>query len=702
MGNSFYIQICPYLLLEYTYGDTDSTYLSSQVKLSRIANTYNGGQLQLLNGSASENVTQNVLDTSAANLGGYKWVFLDKDVPVPYIATDPKLTYTDLSSLLTSLSVTYDRIRLHIVSGYRLEDLQGLIIQVYGREAMTSLTSILANNVYLNSDDRDILNPKPILMGDKMYDRYVEVLVPSLKGVNQDFYANPSNPVSIGYQYTSDNKGFLFNSQIYVKVYEINNLELKNGITFLYTSDSYEVSVNPEDMYSALSANIKEADDGDYFQYFPTYAGNFVEDFIADLNAAGGDYVVINDIDIYEQVGMDNLLTFSFSQVQLNGFDGPLEYRPVLKYAGSAVSFSVDYVVRIFNRNNGFQLIRRASVTSFNPRKYGKQLEKIVLAQQSYPFKVYNKVYGNSPITFIGNEYKSSFSTVYVPVFYTTQNVVVQNKTLLANGANPISPSFYNDVNFGQGEARIYLSDFDSFVKFTVSQIDSKTGSVIPLDLSGGDVSIAFRDTAGNTIKIPSQPSDTENTKSDGEVVFKIPGSVRSKVLGNSSEVQPFYIVSEASGSSETLLYSGSVDNVKNVSKEKSRTRDLLTAAQTFSSTAQSIVAPRSDSASSKSPSKGTSSMSTVLNETSGGGANSIMQSLTTANSAAISSVQSTPEVKPPSIPNFSFDPNAQSLKTGLKPVASSDTSKSESSVSSSLSQSKDNVTTTKNTNTGR
>ena len=331
MGNSFFVQISPYLLLEYTYGDSESTYVSSQVKLSRIVNNYNSGQVQLLNGSASENVTQNVLDTSATNLGGYKWVFLDKDVPVPYINTDPKLVYTDLSNYLTSLYVTYDRIRLHIVSGYRLEDLQGLIIQVYGKEALSGISSILANNVYLNSDSRDILNPKPVLMGDKMYDRYIELLIPSLKGINQDFFSNPTNPVSIGYQYTSNNKGFLFNSQIYVKVFEINNLELKNGVTFLLTSESYEVNINPEDMYSALSATVAEAEDGDYFRYYPTYAGNFVEDFIADLNAAGGSYVLINDIEVYERVGMDNILTFSFSQIQQDGFDGPLEFRPVLQ-----------------------------------------------------------------------------------------------------------------------------------------------------------------------------------------------------------------------------------------------------------------------------------------------------------------------------------------------------------------------------------
>ena len=159
MGNSVFVQIAPYLLLEYTYGGPETTFVSNQVKLARIKNEYLSGQRQFLNTSPAYNDTQNVLNTSVANLGGFKWAFLNTDVPVPYINIDSKIDYEDLSSLLPTVNVLYDRVRVHILSGYRLDDLQGLIVQVYAREAQTSLFSVLANNVYLNSDDRDILNP---------------------------------------------------------------------------------------------------------------------------------------------------------------------------------------------------------------------------------------------------------------------------------------------------------------------------------------------------------------------------------------------------------------------------------------------------------------------------------------------------------------------------------------------------------------
>lgn len=670
MGSSFYLQIAPYLLLEYTYGDNSTTYVSSQVKLARIKNDYLDGQVQFLNTLPSINVTQNVLDTSAANLGGYKWAFLDIDVPVPYINTDTNLTYTDLSGLLSSLFVTYDRVRVHILSGYRLEDIEGLIIQIYGREAQTSKFSVLANNVYLNSDDRDILNPKPILLGEKMYDRYIELLVPSLKGVNQDFYADPTNNISIGYQYTSDNRGFLINTPVYVKVYEINKTEKKNAILYLYTSNEYAVNVNQEDAFSGLAANIQEATDGDYFQYYPTYAGNFIEDFLAQLNASGGDYIVLNDIDVYEQVGLDNLLTFSFSQVQQGGYDSPLDFRPILKYSDTAVSFSVDYTVRIFNRLNAFQLTRRSSTTSYNVRKYGKQLDRIKLAQQSYPLKVYNKVFSKDPVSFIGSEgLNTGFSTVYVPIFYETRNVVAQVKSVLQNGADPTNPTLAGTIYFGQGDARIYLSDFDSYYKFVINQTNAN-GTVIKVDLSNSDIQIAFKDSAGNTITIPAQNSTAENSKADGEIVFNLPGTLRQKVLFDNS-VKTFNIIGSAEGGDTTVIYTGTVDAIENIAKETARVQTIASAAASSSTATASTTTPTASTTTTTSTAPTTAStnaLSNALGNVKPG--ESILDALTKSNAVALNSVKGTTQVQPPIIPGFSNDPAADSVLKGITPVA--------------------------------
>lgn len=700
MGSSFYLQLAPYLLLEYTYGGSDSTYLSSQVKLARIKNAYLDGQVQLLNTSPSQAITQNVLDTSASNLGGYKWAFLDKDVPVPYISQDANLVYDDLSSLLPSLFVTYDRVRIHILSGYRLDDIQGLIIQLYGKEAQTSKISVLANNVYLNSDDRDILNPRPILLGEKMYDRYIEVLIPSVKEINSDFYANPTNPISLGYQYTSNNRGFLYETAIYVKVFEIDNVEDKNGNLFLYTGRDYVVNVNQEDTYSQLNANVQEATDGDYFIYYPTYKGNFIEDFISELDAAGGNYVVINDIDVYEQIGLDNVLSFSFSQVQQGGFDSPLEFRPIIKNSQSAVSFSIDYTVRIFNRDNGFQLIRKASTTSFSPKKYGKQLEKITLAQQSFPLKVYNKIAGASEISFNSPEANTSgFNTVYVPVFYEAKNITTQVKSVLAEGADPISPDFGSEVIFGQGDARIYLSDFDSYYKFSVSQYDTSKNSTTKINLMAGDIQIVFKDLVGNMLKYPVQDSTPENSRAEGELVFKIPGDVAKKVLGaNPTMTKNFYLISSTPGASDTILYTGSVDTINNISKESSRL-DLIAASVAPAVKPRAAVAV--SEAATSTPRTASPGTNTSFEEIAKPGvAPSILDTLTAANAEGLNSIKQTTQVQPPVIPGYSDDTKAISIKNGVAPVSLTNEAKSKTIVDNKLSKAKGGSTTLKNDST--
>ena len=94
-----------------------------------------------------------------------------------------------------------------------------------------------------------------------------------------------------------------------------------------------------------------------------------------NLNSAGGDNIIINDIDIYEQQSTNFIKTFSFTQIQSSGFDKPLEFRPLLKYADSDVSFSIDYTLRILNQNNGFQIVKKASTTSYNVKKSAEKFK---------------------------------------------------------------------------------------------------------------------------------------------------------------------------------------------------------------------------------------------------------------------------------------------------------------------------------------
>lgn len=657
-AGSSYTQLSPYLLLQYIYGDSNSMYLGTQYKPARLRNDYDNSQYTYLNTNASRNNTGNVLDYTAANMGGSNWVILDKDVPVPYISQDDKFQYEDLSLTLGSLDITYDTVRFHIQSGYNLDNIEGLVFQVYVREAQTGLMSYLTSNVILKGTDRIVFNTDPIFITDRIYDRYIEIKIPSVKVANTEYYNNPGNLYSLGYQYTTDNRGFLFDTQIYVKVLEITNVTRRNGIVFFRTDQTYDANLRQEDIYNDVTAVIRESSDGDYFEYFAAYQGNFPVLLIEDLNSQGGNHVIIHQIDVTEQVGTEFLMTNTFTQVQTSSFDGPMLFRPILKYAGVSPSFSIDYNSRIYNTETGYQIIKTSSVTSFNPVKYGKNTEKIALSNVTSPLKVYNKVYGGASLSYSSTLPTNNFNTIYVPIFYDSKTLYTGTTSVLAPGQNPLDPNFNsNSIYFAQGAARIYLGDFEQYVKFSLKQYVSRTNSLNNLDLSKLTLYIAFEDSTGKLFTYPALSSTIDNPLSNGEVVFKILPEARKKIGLDGTSVKNFYILSDTMGSLQSRMYVGTVDYDVNLSGEDARVKALGSQAVTI----QSLIAAGSTTIGLDSTSNSLAANSQPTQD------DSLLSQLSNISSRSINGAQTSDQVLAPIIPGFSTDSGASNL-TAIKP----------------------------------
>lgn len=568
---STFIQIAPYLLIEFIYGDNTTSYTTNQISPARIKNLYTN-EVSFLNTSSSANITKNVLNNTALNFGGNEFVFLNQNVPVDYLSTDNKFIYEELADDFGGSTLKYDNIRVHIQSGYQLEDIDGLIFNVRVLENSGKYSN-LTSRVFLKSENDVTFSANPIHLSERMYDRYFDTMIPSVKDGIVDFYNSPATNNTIPFAYSSDNKGYVSTSSIYLKVYEIASTKLKNGFYYFSTGESYEVSVNQEDTYGDLAANINEAADGDYFEYYPTYQGNFISDYIFELNR-NGDYILVHELNITEQVGVESIITSSFSQIQEAGFDDSLVFRPIIRNAANAVSFSIDYFVKLYNRSNGFSVMRRASISSFNVRKYGLKLEKINLQNVTSPLKVYNKVLGGTQINLPINTSSNSQSPLLVPVYIDKFNIAIQYKTILQAGASTISPEL-NSTNFvfGQGDCRIYLSDFNDYLQFKISQVDN-FGNLIPLDLSVSAPILNFNDVTGNKIKIsPIDSNDLTSLKS-GVVIFKVPDGITHKIFFGDIIV-PFFITSDMKLGVTTLLYSGTADKAENISKEVERLTTL-------------------------------------------------------------------------------------------------------------------------------
>jgi hypothetical protein len=567
-GTSAYIQISRYALIEYQY-NSESIPLSSSISGAagalRLYNKYIGSY-QFLNTNQSVNLTGNVLDRSAGLTGtiSNRWAYFDIDSPMPIYDIDSNFEVTNQTANLVSIAGKYDTVRLHILSGFDFPGLDGLILQLRWKQwQQTGSTSVqwfdACNHVYLRGQDQINFNSTPLFLGDRMYDRYIEVKVPSLYDVNQDFWNSPTATNTIGYNYTFNNVGFLQNSQIYAVLHEIDSSEVLNGNLYLNTGNDYTAAFNTADNYSQLAVVIQENAVNDYIEFYPTWNGAFIENYINDLNSIGGDWVVINQIDVYEQVGTSSLRTSNMTMLQDNNFDQPAIFRPVILNASIAYSYTVDYTMRFFNRVDNTEVVRKSSYTSTDAKKYGKQLEKINLLQGFTPVKVFNKITQMEPsdtesVLGLNTPREVITQKVVVPTFYDT-NMISLSSTADIN--TPLGSTIWP-----QGFNIIYLGKFDNMIKFKVFTLSTDKTTNVSFDMSSfiGNVALAFNTTDNNRLYVNPYIDINLADPSMGEVVYRIDPDTATKILASADK--NYYLVNKTDP--ETVLYVGKFDSIEN------------------------------------------------------------------------------------------------------------------------------------------
>lgn len=200
------LQLTPYALVELDY---ETTQISTNTQSFLFFNSSYTNERQILNVTKGNNPTSNILDRSAVRLTDTRtWAHLDQDRAIPYNVYDANNLSQELLTDLTSTQwpVEYETVRLHLLSGYNLEDLDGLLLSIEYPE-VSGKNCTIAQIAYLKGDEYIKFNARPIVIAGRSYDRYIEVLIPSLFSLNEEFYANPTSG-SLAYWLSSDNKGF--------------------------------------------------------------------------------------------------------------------------------------------------------------------------------------------------------------------------------------------------------------------------------------------------------------------------------------------------------------------------------------------------------------------------------------------------------------------------------------------------------------
>ena len=375
MRKSRFVNLTSYCIAEYMFDDIASLDLYSDdfVLLSNSTADCH----QIFNIDSSYSSTKNIQDLTAVPIGKNTFSYLDSEKIPNYVAYDTNITSTTISGY----SIAMDKVRFHFVSGFDFNDFKALILSI--KQTENDGKSNLFANILLAPEtigEMISFNSKPLFLSNAIYDRYVDILVPSIKNINEEYRTAPVPSTTFVAQITPNNSGgstgFIYNNPIYIGLAECgkrNTIYTNLGITYdsFEVSEYYEAPLSQSNEFDSVGAFIDESTSGDFIEFYMTFNSGFPSDLIGILNRRNpsNDWIIIHQLSIFEQVGTAFLNTSRFVFFQEDKFDEPNIFRPVLKNANEAVSMSIDYIVRLTNRLDGEQIIREASYALYSPKK---------------------------------------------------------------------------------------------------------------------------------------------------------------------------------------------------------------------------------------------------------------------------------------------------------------------------------------------
>ena len=544
---SKYVQLTPYMVMEYMYADqpnpetynvnTGSTTVSYDKLINGMVQSIGGtadNGVQIFNQSQNYSLTKNTTLNNVVRVTDNSFIPLNPNYIIPYNDFNPKLTSTadlpvDFSS---NFAIVYDSVRYHILAGYNLGNIDGVILGIDFLDV--DGTYVTFSQIFIDSGfaGQYTLNPSPLMIGINSYDKYFEIKVPSLVNLNNQYISSPTPSLTPAALLSHSGRGFVVGSPMRVRAYEVLNTTLTTGYVTYGSNLISTLSLESEDPFRNIGAYISPADTGDFFEYFATDNGGFIEDFILFQNSIGNQYYIQNDIKVFEQIGTAFIQTANFYTIQTNAYDIPNLYRPIIRNSGVASTFNLRYTMTLVNSVDQSRVTRIASVTYNNPAKYGAYIAPLQLQNLPQVQKIYNKVATETNISVPSTNPTPRIIVKYSNVFYernlvntTMANLVVKGTTITqADGGS-------DETVYGQGKAYIRISPFDNYYKFTFYK-QGAAGNTQLIDLeSSGTYYMVFLNNSNKKVSAPSIDDKNIANSAKGELAFKVSETLATEVL---------------------------------------------------------------------------------------------------------------------------------------------------------------------------
>ena len=583
--SSKYIQLSSSVLMEYIYADQSVIntagnpyrFITTTTPIWKLSNTHDNIDT-ILNADSSEFIqsglpigTGNVRNRAYAFIDNYKSALLDIDRITPYNDYDSSLTPTPNLPITftTPQAPVYDTIRLHLVQGFNFEQYEGLTLNLKANKKDGKPFNLL-NFVFNKRDTFEVMNPDSFFFAGRVYDSYLEVKVLSLYNLIYDYWLGTLNGDTVAERIT-DQVGIQREQPIQIAFSWIRERKTVDGQDYIYLYDTMEVDIPTQDQFESIAAEISESSSGDYIEFFATYKGDIIENFILDLNSSGYDYILLHDLVVSEYIydsSNDSYYWQKTDDLQLSqtgDYDLPNTFRPVIKNT-SAISFKIDYTVRLYNRNDNSQIWKNSSMVSNSASKYGRRLLQLNLGTNPVQPLIYNKnVVKDIQINRIQEPVLDNAK--YITSFLDNTQISVSFDTINPDSNTSNTPNTLPQVNqnyasggagntiYSNGLARILVAEAVSYLKFVIYQNDAATDKNVAMNLSGiGSLVLSFISTDGSNLDVLEYPS-TFTSKTNGEIVFRLTEQEAKRVLSFVDRQFRIYLINQKG--ERTFLYNG-------------------------------------------------------------------------------------------------------------------------------------------------
>ena len=204
--------------------------------------------------------------------------------------------------------VYYDTIRLHLRTGYSFagRGLEGFHFQVKVKRS-NGTYGYFTSIVYLNTSSYEIQNPKPFVLADSSFSKYIEVKVPAMVHMSD---ANKNGEFATTF---FDQSAVVSSANYEITLGHIGTIKEINGLEYIEISDERKITLAQEDEFADITVNIEESADGDFFEIWGEKDGsqNGFERYILNrMQESGDDLIVFYDLDINEQLGLNYVSTY--------------------------------------------------------------------------------------------------------------------------------------------------------------------------------------------------------------------------------------------------------------------------------------------------------------------------------------------------------------------------------------------------------